>query len=59
MTGDTGIEEQPLATEVDNPIRALSIVATELMDTIQSAHRALEDCVDGRGGTTASSTYNA
>ncbi|MEE4162848.1 MAG: Hpt domain-containing protein, partial [Woeseiaceae bacterium] len=53
MTGDTGIEEQPLATEVDNPIRALSIVATELMDTIQSAHRALEDCVDGRGGTTA------
>ena len=53
MTGDTGIEEHALATEVDNPIRALSIVAAELMETIRGAHRALEDCVDGRGGTTA------
>ncbi len=53
MTGETGIQEQPLTTEVDNPIRALSIVSAELMDTIRNAQLALEDCVDGRGGAPA------
>ncbi len=53
MTGETGIQEQPLTTEVDNPIRALSIVSAELMDSIRNAQLALEDCVDGRGGAPA------
>ena len=29
---------------------ALAIVSTELMETIRTAHVALEDCVDGHGG---------
>lgn len=32
---------------------ALTIVSAELAETIRSAHLALEDCVDGRGGTAA------
>jgi chemosensory pili system protein ChpA (sensor histidine kinase/response regulator) len=32
---------------------ALAIVSQELMETLRSAHLALEDCVDGRGGTEA------
>ncbi|MFQ5982308.1 MAG: hypothetical protein ACE5KS_02925, partial [Woeseiaceae bacterium] len=32
---------------------ALSIVSQELMETIRNAHLALEDCVDGRGGSAA------
>jgi chemosensory pili system protein ChpA (sensor histidine kinase/response regulator) len=32
---------------------ALAIVSTELMETLRSAHLALEDCVDGHGGTEA------
>ena len=32
---------------------ALGIVGQELMETIRNAHLALEDCVDGRGGSAA------
>ncbi len=32
---------------------ALNIVGEELMETIRNAHLALEDCVDGRGGSAA------
>jgi len=32
---------------------ALAVVSDELMETIRNAHLALEDCVDGRGGSAA------
>ena len=32
---------------------ALAVVSAELMESIRNAHLALEDCVDGRGGTAA------
>ena len=52
MTGDTGIHEQMIGNDSGRGrISALSIVSTELMETIRNAHLALEDCVDGRGGT--------
>ncbi len=35
---------------------ALSIVSEELMETLKSAHLALEDCIDGRGGAAALAT---
>ena len=34
-------------------VTALAIVSSELMETIRSAHLALEECVDGRGGSAA------
>ncbi|MGI9270922.1 MAG: Hpt domain-containing protein [Woeseiaceae bacterium] len=54
MTGDTGIQEQ-FSEEVRgaSTVSALAIVSNELMETIRSAHLALEDCVDGRGGSAA------
>jgi chemosensory pili system protein ChpA (sensor histidine kinase/response regulator) len=54
MTGDTGIQEQ-VSEEAGSRSAAsgLAIVSTELMETIRSAHLALEDCVDGRGGSAA------
>jgi len=54
MTGDTGNHEQMIGDdEAIDAINALSIVSAELMETIRNAHLALEDCVDGRGGTAA------
>ena len=54
MTGDTGIHEQMIGDDNrGDAISGLSIVGTELMETIRNAHLALEDCVDGRGGTAA------
>ncbi len=54
MTGDTGIHEQMIGDDKGSgAISALSIVSVELMETIRNAHLALEDCVDGRGGTAA------
>ena len=38
---------------VESPVRALAIVSGELLETIRNAHLALEDSVDGRGGTQA------
>ena len=54
MTGDTGLHEQMIGDEgAEGAVSALAIVAEELMETIRNAQLALEDCVDGRGGTTA------
>jgi chemosensory pili system protein ChpA (sensor histidine kinase/response regulator) len=54
MTGDTGIHDRLIDDEGGAAtMSALSIVADELMETIRNAHLALEDCVDGRGGSAA------
>src|SRR5210317_1153754 len=54
MTGNTGIHEQMIGDDNgQRAISALAIIGTELMETIRNAHLALEDCVDGRGGTAA------
>ncbi len=54
MTGDTGIHEQMISDDSCNGVAsALSIVSDELMETVRNAHLALEDCVDGSGGTAA------
>ena len=54
MTGDTGIHEQMIGDDSgQGTVSALAIVSAELMETIRNAHLALEDCVDGRGGTAA------
>jgi chemosensory pili system protein ChpA (sensor histidine kinase/response regulator) len=54
MTGDTGIQETLIDDEGGgDTISALAIISVELMETIRNAHLALEDCVDGRGGSAA------
>ena len=54
MSSETGIQEQLGAGAADEiAANALGIVSQELMETIRNAHLALEDCVDGRGGTSA------
>jgi chemosensory pili system protein ChpA (sensor histidine kinase/response regulator) len=54
MTGETGIHERMIGDDKGSgAISALSVVSAELMETIRNAHLALEDCVDGRGGTAA------
>jgi len=53
MTGDTGIQEKLIDDEGGATGSALAIVSGELMETIRNAHLALEDCVDGRGGSAA------
>ena len=53
MTGDTGIQEKLIDDEGGAIGSALAIVSVELMETIRNAHLALEDCVDGRGGSAA------
>ncbi len=54
MTGESGIQQ---LTRNDPggeaAARSLAIISHELMETIRKAHLALEDCVDGRGGTAA------
>ena len=51
---DTGIQEQ-IVEDAHGGVTgsALAIVADELNETIRNAHLALEDCVDGRGGSAA------
>ncbi|MDH5309316.1 MAG: Hpt domain-containing protein [Gammaproteobacteria bacterium] len=52
MTGDTGIQEEQRANEAAMAAEsALAIVSQELLETLRGAHLALEDCVDGRGGS--------
>ena len=51
MTDDTGTQERPATA--NGALRALAIVAEELLETIASAQLAIEDCVDGRGGAPA------
>ena len=54
MTGDTGIQEQSIVDQgAVGTVNALAIISHELMETIRNAHLALEDCVDGRGGSAA------
>jgi chemosensory pili system protein ChpA (sensor histidine kinase/response regulator) len=54
MTGNTGIHEQIIGDDDgQGAVPGLVIVSAELMETIRNAHLALEDCVDGRGGTAA------
>jgi chemosensory pili system protein ChpA (sensor histidine kinase/response regulator) len=54
MTGNTSIHEQMISDDGEHgAVSALAIIADELMETIRNAHLALEDCVDGRGGTAA------
>jgi chemosensory pili system protein ChpA (sensor histidine kinase/response regulator) len=54
MSIESSIQEQ-LSDEGTGEFaaRALNIVSQELMETIRNAHLALEDCVDGRGGSAA------
>jgi len=54
MTSQSGIQEQPdFDNTVEAAAHALAVVGQELMETIRNAHLALEDCVDGRGGSAA------
>lgn len=54
MTSDTGIQGQHTEHHGGEfTMNALAIVSHELMETIRNAHLALEDCVDGRGGSAA------
>ena len=54
MSGDTGHHEQMIEESgARSALSSLAIIADELMETIRNAHLALEDCVDGRGGTAA------
>lgn len=50
MTGDTGTQ-QARTDGIDSPALGLAIVSDALTETIRNAHLALEDCVDGRGGS--------
>lgn len=54
MTGETGIQKQFTENERGaSSMSALAVISHELMETMRSAHLALEDCVDGRGGSAA------
>jgi chemosensory pili system protein ChpA (sensor histidine kinase/response regulator) len=53
MTGNTGIQEQTGERDGRSMASGLAIIATELLETIRNAQVALEDCVDGHGGTPA------
>ena len=54
MTGDTGIHQHMIDdSDAGGSMSALAIVSHELMETIRNANMALEDCVDGRGGSAA------
>ena len=54
MSSDTGIQERLIDDESGiGSMSALAVIADELMETIRNAHLALEDCVDGRGGSAA------
>ena len=51
MTDQTIVSEDDQQTPMGQTGNALAIVSTELMETIRTAHVALEDCVDGHGGS--------
>jgi chemosensory pili system protein ChpA (sensor histidine kinase/response regulator) len=53
MSSDSGIQEKPELDHAIEAANALAVVSHELMETIRNAHLALEDCVDGRGGSAA------
>ena len=47
------LDNPDIERPVEAEINALAIISQELMETIRNAHLALEDCVDGRGGSAA------
>ena len=51
MSANTDI--RPQEGNATQTLRALGLVSKELMETIRSAHLAIEECVDGRGGSNA------
>jgi len=52
MSSQSGIEKQPdVDGFIDGAASALAMISQELLETIRNAHLALEDCVDGRGGS--------
>ena len=54
MSSESGIQEKIVEGVGDTTgPSGLAIVASELTETIRNAHLALEDCVDGRGGSAA------
>jgi chemosensory pili system protein ChpA (sensor histidine kinase/response regulator) len=54
MSTESSIQEQISEDSTGEfAASALAIVSEELMETIRNAHLALEDCVDGRGGSAA------
>ena len=54
MSTESSFQEQLCDDSTgDFAASALLIVSEELMETIRNAHLALEDCVDGRGGSAA------
>jgi chemosensory pili system protein ChpA (sensor histidine kinase/response regulator) len=54
MSSQTGIQEPPGENgAAEATVNALGVVSQELLETIQNAHLALEDSIDGRGGSTA------
>jgi chemosensory pili system protein ChpA (sensor histidine kinase/response regulator) len=54
MSTESSIQEQLRKEDTGEfAASALAIVSQELMETIRNAHLALEDCVDGRGGSAA------
>ena len=53
MSSESGIREKPQFDNAVEAANALAVVSQELMETIRNAHLALEDCVDGRGGSAA------
>ncbi len=53
MSSESGIQEKPDIDHAVETANALAVVSQELMETIRNAHLALEDCVDGRGGSAA------
>jgi chemosensory pili system protein ChpA (sensor histidine kinase/response regulator) len=54
MSSQSGIQEGPESEGfAEAAANALNVVSQELMETIRNAHLALEDCVDGRGGSAA------
>jgi chemosensory pili system protein ChpA (sensor histidine kinase/response regulator) len=55
MTSNTGIQEKIVDEPAGGGATAsgLAIISEELMETLRNAQLALEDCVDGRGGSAA------
>lgn len=52
MSNQSGIGNQPETDGfIEGAPNALAMISCELMETIGNAHLALEDCVDGRGGS--------
>jgi hypothetical protein len=52
MSSQTGIQEPPGENgAAEATVNALGVVSQELLETIQNAHLALEDSIDGRGGS--------